>query len=168
MKRYMLGLMGLVLAGVSPLMAQGPAPGAPVVAVAPGGCCAAPGGCCTAPSGHCCARDYTCVPQQYTKKKVIVEYSSTCEPFCLCFFHGCQRRCDCESGHCEHPYSRHFLIKKVHTCEECATKCVPSQCGTGCCGATAGCCAAAGPATPAPVMAAPAQAMPMAPVQPTR
>jgi hypothetical protein len=152
MKKFLFSLIGLVLVGANTLFGQAPAP-----VIAPG----SPGGCC-------CPAQVTCVPEQYTKKITKVEYGKGCEPLCLCFFQGCRRRCDCGSGHCEHPYTRHYLIKKVHTCEECATHCVPSQCpacGTGqCCGVTV----ATPLIGPAPAMAAPGAVMPMAPAPPTR
>jgi hypothetical protein len=51
-------------------------------------------------------------------------------PFC----HGVFRHCGCDEGRCENSYTRHFLIKKVKTCQEEATRCVPAEtpaCGKG-------------------------------------
>jgi len=134
MKKFLSGLMALALVTGGLAQGQTPAPmvapGAPVVLVGPtGGACA---------DGRLfCGRDACCKPEQYMKKTTHVCYSSGCEPLCLCYFRGLFRQCDCESGHCERAYTRRYLIKKVHTSEECATHCVPSQaatCGSGCCG----------------------------------
>jgi len=156
MKRYLSGLIGFALVAGSLALAQAPAPmpagptGAPVVML-------------PADGGACCPGKTTCVPEKYMKKTTTVVYSSGCEPLCLCYFHGLFKKCDCESGHCERPYTRKYLVKKVHTSEECATKCVPSQgaaCEYGHCAAPMGC---AG--TTAPVMAPPSAVVP---VQPAR
>jgi len=148
MKKYVFALIGFAAAAGSPLLAQTAAPAVGGVAVV----MAAP------ECGACCPTRTTCVPERYMKKTTKVVYSSGCEPVCLCYFRGLSRNCGCESGHCEQPYTRHYLIKKNQTCEECATKCVPSQCPVcehGHCGVPVGCAAAVVPASPAPPMAAP-------------
>jgi hypothetical protein len=149
MKKYLFGLLGLALLAGNPLRAQTPkAP--PVVMVAP------EGGAC------CCPGATTCVPEQYMKKTTTWVFSSGCEPLCLCYYRGLLKGCDCASGRCEQPYTRRYLIKKAQVCEECATKCVPSQgaaCGGGgCCGSTVA------PALPAP----PVMMTPAAPGRATR
>jgi hypothetical protein len=146
LRHCILGLIGVALVGASPLWAQTPPAvqtGHPV-ATGPTGA-AAPG--CVCPETPCCVPSKTiCCPEGYVKKTTQFVYCSGCEPLCLCYFHNwCAGLCGscggCESGHCEHPYTRRFLIRKVRTCEECATKCVPvtvpvcdqGPCGPGCC-----------------------------------
>jgi hypothetical protein len=124
MRKNLFGLMALALLGGNSLLAQTAAPApmgtagayvaAPVVMVEPCGVA-------------CCPTKTVCVPEQYMKKTTKVVYSSGCEPLCLCYFHGFFKGCGCDSGHCERPYTRRYLIKKIETCEECATKCVPAQ-----------------------------------------
>jgi hypothetical protein len=170
MNRYLCGLIGLTLLGAGRVLAQAPAAVPPAAIGAPlpvtaqpapvanpvvvtgqpaGGCCnSAPAGCCT--TNNC--DTVTCVPEHYMKKTTTTCYSHGTEHLCLCYFPSCclRRSCDCESGHCEHPICRRYLIKKVHTCEQDAIKCVPSQapaCATGHCGAAAGCASAAPAAT---------------------
>jgi hypothetical protein len=188
MKAYFLPLIGLALLAGNSARGQAPVPppaplsagpaGAPVVMVMPAasGCCAGQTGCCASQTG-CCAGQTTCVPEQYTKKTTTFVYSSGCEPLCLCAFHCMFRKGDCcDSGHCEHPYTRRYLVKKAQVCEQCATRCVPSQascCTSGCCGATTGCGGSASPVMVAPAMTPPTpmpsgNVVPVVPVQPRR
>ena len=136
MKRFLLSLVGVALVSAAAtaqtpvLPTSGPGrvlldPPVPITGALGGG------------HGHgCCAQDrVTCVPEQYIKKTKNVTFSSGCEPLCLCYFHGFHHfRCGCENGHCEHPHTVRYLVKKVQTCETCATKCVPSTA----CGAVTG------------------------------
>jgi hypothetical protein len=149
MKRLLFGLLGFALLGQAPLFAQGPPPGpvvpgpATVIIAGPGEVIGDPAviGC----DGPGCRRhghhhsDYVCVPEHYVKETTKWVYCSDCEPLCLCyrsvchlFQHGCA---SCADGKCEHPYTRHFLIKKLRVCEQDAVKCVPQQpcCDGGAC-----------------------------------
>jgi hypothetical protein len=170
MKRYLSGLIGLALLGASPILAQAPtaappAAGAPVTVVGQpaSGCCTTPAACCTTAPAACCTTPQ-CVPEHYLKETKKVTYGSGTETFCTPYCHGCFQTCDCESGHCGHPMCRHYLTKKVQTCQTDAIKCVPSQapvCATGHCGAGSGCVSAA------PAMATPYAAMPQGTVATT-
>jgi hypothetical protein len=132
MKKYLAGLLGLALAAGAPLLGQSPAP----VPTGPGGVpVGAPMVICQDGAG-CVPTHTICVPEHYTKKTTKVVFSCGSEPLCLCYFHGlfAGHGCGCDSGHCERPYTRRYLIKKVRPCEEDATKCVPAQvpaCGRG-------------------------------------
>jgi hypothetical protein len=89
------------------------------------------------------------VPEHYCKETKKWVYSSCCEKFCLCYFPSLFHGCGCDSGHCEPPYSRRYLVKKPRVCKEDAVKCVlaPAGCAAG------PCCAPAPvyfPNTPAP------------------
>jgi hypothetical protein len=132
MKKYFLGLAGFALLGGAPLLGQGPPPippgpvGGPVVHGPDGGCA----------HGHCAPPTKTiCVPDHYIKKTDHWCYSSGCEPLCLCYYHGLFRHCGCgEHGHCEHPYTRRYQIKKLRVEESECTRCVPKEvpdCGHG-------------------------------------
>ncbi len=125
MKRFILGLMSFVALGASPLLAQTPTNVQTITHREVGlGC---EGGSCPAT---------VCVPECYNKVRKTTVFSSGCEPLCLSYFpfgklfgHG-----DCEGGHCEKPITRKYLMMKVVTCEQSATRCVPSQapgCATG-------------------------------------
>jgi len=150
MKHRFLGLIGLALLGGSPLLGQTPPPapsdpnpapdGVIVLNPAPGGVIVpnpAPGGIIVGapldcPEGpDCCPTRTICVPEHYTKKTDKVSYCCRSEPLCLCFYHGLHslfRGCECgHPGHCEHPYTRRYLVKKIRVCEEEAIKCVPKQ-----------------------------------------
>jgi hypothetical protein len=177
MKRLLFGLLGAAVLsatlGSTPALAQ-TAPGfTPPPAVLPGiptpvsptqrSGAGLEGICC----GHGARKDWTCVPEQYVKKTTKWVYNSSCEPLCLCYTHGFglfHKDCgSCESGNCEHPYMRHYLVKKPRVCEECAVKCVPQRagCHDGCC-ATDGCVA---PVPPAVIVhGTPLGAAPVAPL----
>jgi hypothetical protein len=119
MCKYLLGLIGFAALGGSPLLAQNPTSVEPIthreIVV----------GC----DGGNCART-VCVPECYTKTTKTTVYSSGCEPFCLCYPSGLGLfGRNCEGGNCKEPKTRRYLMKKVVTCEESATKCVPSQGG---------------------------------------
>jgi hypothetical protein len=137
MKKYLAGLLGLALAAGAPLLGQSPAPiptgpvGVPV-----GVPVGAPMMTCQDGAG-CVPTHTVCVPEHYVKKTTKVVFSCGSEPLCLCYFRGLfaghGHGCEC-SGHCEHPHTRRYLIKKVRTCEEDDIKCVPAQvpgCGRG-------------------------------------
>ena len=128
MKKFCIALIGLTLLEANSLLGQAPMP-------APGIPTAAPA--VVIQEGAPCGRPQTtCVPEHYLKKTTKVVYSKDSVPLCLCFFRGLFKGCGCESGHCEHPYTRHYLVKKTQTCETDAVKCVPSQasaCDHGCC-----------------------------------
>ena len=120
MKRYILGLIGFAVLGGSPLLAQTPTDVQTVTHhQAVQGCDAA----------GCPATRTACVPECYTKVKKTTVFSSGCEPLCLCYhpFGKLCHRGNCEGGHCEEPITRKYLMKRVVTCEESATKCVPTQ-----------------------------------------
>jgi hypothetical protein len=126
MKKYLMGLMVLALLGGNPLRAQTPAPVVIMESAGP----------------YCGPTHTTCVPEHYVKKTDKVVYSSTCEDACLCYSHGLFKGCGCDSGHCERPHMRKFLVKKIQTCEQDAVKCVPSQepvCAHGRCFAGSAC-----------------------------
>jgi hypothetical protein len=155
MKQYFLGLAGLALLG-GPLLAQGPPP--PPVPHGPP--CDVPGGAPVAvlperAGHHHHHPDYVCVPEHYTKKKDKWVYNCGSEPLCLCYFHGLFRHCHCgDSGHCERPYTRRYLVKKIRHCEEDDIKCVPQPaCAGGHCGAGPGPAGVTGHAAPPPVVA---------------
>jgi len=124
MKKYLFGLIGVALLGGNPLMGQTPSAvpngpgdvpvGAPVLADVPVGVA-------------CTPVKTTCVPEHYIKKITKVVYCSGCEPLCPGYFCGLFRHCGCDSGHCEHCYTRRYLVKKSKTCEENATRCVPAK-----------------------------------------
>jgi hypothetical protein len=119
-KRYILGLIGFAALGGSPLLAQTPTDVQTVThRQAVQGCDA----------GGCPATRTACVPECCTKVKKTTVFSSGCEPLCLCYFGASKlfHRENCEAGHCENPITRKYLMKRVVTCEESATKCVPTQ-----------------------------------------
>src|ERR1700730_10275840 len=123
MKKYLFGLLGLAVLAGNPVLGQTPAPGSAVLVNRP---------VMAAPCGPaCCPTQTTCVPEQYMKKTTTWVYSSGGEPLCLCYYRGLFKKCECESGKCEQPYTRRYLVKKAQTCEEFATKCVSSQ-GSAC------------------------------------
>ncbi len=127
MKKYLFGLLGFALLGGAPLLAQAPPPPAGVIIDG------APHGVCCE-GGSCTPTKTVCVPEHYVKKTVKREYNCTSEPICLCYFRGLFKGCDCDKGHCERPYTRRYLVLKIHRCEEDATKCVPQEvpaCGHG-------------------------------------
>jgi hypothetical protein len=137
MRQYVLGLIGLTLLGGIPVWGQTPTgvpQGTPVLPPGvPAGTPVVIGPDC----GGCCIPTKTvCVPECYTKKTTKVVYSSGCESRCLCYYRSLFRHCGCDSGHCERPITVRYLIKKVRTCEEEATKCVPAEvpgCASGHC-----------------------------------
>ena len=142
MKRYFLSVVGLALLGAAPAMAQQPivpanAPGSvifdsqlPLTGNSGGGGLFSGGGCCLFGHHNSCV---TCVPECYMKQKKVVTYGSVCDTLCLCYFHGgCCLHRSCDSGHCDRPHSVRYLTKKTTTCEEPATKCVPSCNAGGC------------------------------------
>jgi hypothetical protein len=117
MKEFVLGLIGLaMLGGVAALGQTPPA--------------ASPGTACGTGCGH---TKTVCVPECYIRTKTKVVYSSGSEPMCLAYFRGLFPLCRCtmcgcdDAGRCGPPYARRYLIKKVRTCDEYATKCVPIQ-----------------------------------------
>jgi hypothetical protein len=120
MKKYLLGFIGLALAGV-PVFAQPPRFGSP-----------APGGVTLCPpetgQAACANRAKTiCVPEPYIRQKTKVVYSSGSEPLCMPYFHGLAL-CGCDSsGRCGPPFTRRYLIKKIQSCPENATRCVPAE-----------------------------------------
>jgi hypothetical protein len=132
MKKYLHGLAGLALLGGAPLLAQTPVPiviqresrsgptAATEIEVGPHGPCG----------------NIVCVPEHYIKKTDNWCYSHIDLRVCLCHFHGLFGHCGCDDGHCEHPYCRRVMVKKLHV-EECErTRCVPqveSCCEHGCC-----------------------------------
>ena len=124
MKNYLLGLVGLVLLGSGPLLAQTPTavPYAPAPAAA-----AAPVVTCMPACAACVTTHAVCVPEHDVKKTTKAVYSCGCEPLCVGYVHGLFGRCGCDAGECGKPYTRHYLIKKVRTCEEDAVKCVPAE-----------------------------------------
>jgi hypothetical protein len=83
---------------------------------------------CPCPA-DCGPGNITCVPEHYCKETKKWTYNSGCEPFCLCFWPSLFGGCGCDSGHCEPPYHRHYLIKKLRICREDAIKCVPAPAG---------------------------------------
>jgi hypothetical protein len=136
-------------------MSAVPAPmAAPVVIVEGDG-----GACCAPNCGHA---KTVCVPEHYCQKTTKAVYSSVCEPVCLCFFPSLFGHCGCEDGHCEHPRTRKFLVKKIQTCEHDAIRCVPSEaaCEHGCCPAAGAYVVPGAPVMMAPAMAPPAGRMP--------
>ena len=125
MKKYLFGLIGVALLGGSPLLGQTPTP-------FPGGLGGVPAGTpafVAGPHGATCAPTKTiCVPEHYVKKTAKVVYTSGCEPFCLPYCSGeFFGHLGWVSGHCEHPRTRRYLIKKIQTKEEDAIKCVPAE-----------------------------------------
>jgi hypothetical protein len=144
MRDYLFGLIGLALLGGSPLLGQTPTviPNEPVAAIdataAPpttqqtppavaGAPVAGPVGL-VGPDGACCVATKTvCCPEHYTKKTTKTCYTCTSECICLCHFHGICGHCDCDEGHCGHPYYRKYLVKKIKPCEEDCIKCVPKE-----------------------------------------
>jgi hypothetical protein len=153
MRKYILGLFAVAVLGGSPALAQTQpslpvthgAPGAsgqtqssgPITQVAPSatGQTAAPvvhGGMLLDQACNYGPQTQTvCVPEQYMKKTTKTCYNSGCEPLCVCYWLSLCGCCGggggCDSGFCEHPYTRRYLIMKVRTCEECCTKCVPRE-----------------------------------------
>ncbi|HWT83495.1 MAG TPA: hypothetical protein VN648_32385, partial [Candidatus Methylomirabilis sp.] len=115
MKKYLFGLIGVALLGANPLLGQTPTP-------FPGGLGGVPAGTpalLAGPHGATCAPTKTaCVPEHYVKKTIKVVYSSGCEPLCLPYCAGLFGHHGCDSGHCEHPRTRCYLIKKIQTKEE--------------------------------------------------
>src|SRR5437660_1689244 len=120
MKKYLLALAGLALLGGTPLLAQSPVryigqtgvsgpTNAQEIQVGPGG-----------------AHDkIICVPEHYIKKTNHWCYGHIDLRVCQCYFHGLFGKCGCDDGHCEHPYCRRVMIKKLRV-EECErTRCVP-------------------------------------------
>jgi hypothetical protein len=113
MKRYLFGVIGLALLGGSPLWAQTPMAGHPVVIMEPSG-----GSCCSSGScGGCCQLEHYC------KTKDNVVYSCGSEPLCVVspkglFGHGC---CGCDH------YTRRYLIKKIQPCQRDALRCVATE-----------------------------------------
>jgi hypothetical protein len=125
MKTYLFCAIGLSLLTGSVALGQAPAP-----PIQPGS--VPPDVLVTVPDGAACAHPKTiCVPEHYTQETTKVVYSCGSEPLCVGYFHGLFRCKDCESGHCEHPYTRRYLIKKSKPCQEEATRCVPVE-GTSC------------------------------------
>jgi hypothetical protein len=61
------------------------------------------------------------------KKTAKVVYTCGSETLCLPYCTGLFGHFGCDSGHCEHPRTRRFLIKKIQTKEEDAIKCVPAE-----------------------------------------
>jgi len=117
LRTYILGLLGLALVGGNPVLGQSPAP---VPVGAPLGCGSGCGGCAPART--------VCVPEHYCKETKKWVYSSRCEPFCLCYFPTLWGGCGCgDSGSCEPPYTRRYLVKKPRICKADAVKCVPSE-----------------------------------------
>jgi hypothetical protein len=119
MYRYCLSFIAFAAVGGSPLLAQS-APDVQtithrqVIRECEGGSCPAT----------------VCVPECYTKVNKTTVYASGCEPLCVgCPSLGKLFGRDCEGGNCEAPRTRKYLMKKVVTCEESATKCVPSIAG---------------------------------------
>jgi hypothetical protein len=108
-KRYFLAVLGLALLGAAPAWGQAPA------ACCPPACCA-PG-------------ENVCVPEHYCKETKKWVYNCGHEEFCLCYFPSLFHRCGCESGHCEHPHHRRYLVKKPRVCKEDAVKCVLAPAG---------------------------------------
>jgi hypothetical protein len=143
MKRMLLGLLAAALIGSTPALAQPPVPPAPPLPPAPASLV-------TTDCGHGARKNYVCVPETYVRKTTRWVYSTVCEPICPAYYHGFglfHKDCGgCDSGHCEHPYMRKYLVKKPRICEEPAVGCVPQRaCGhDGCC-ATDGCIAPAAP-----------------------
>jgi hypothetical protein len=123
MKKYLFGSIVFALLGTDGFAQQTPAAvsnrdvapngGAPLVGCQDGGSCA--------------PTKTICVPECYTKKTKEPVYCCGCEPFCLCYFHCHFGHRNCDSGHCEHPYTRRYLLKKSSTCEEQCIKCVPRE-----------------------------------------
>ena len=114
MKKYLFGLIGVALLGGNPLLGQTPTP--------------CPGGLGGVPAGATCApTETTCVPEHYVKKTTKVVYTSGCEPLCLPYCSGLFGCLGCDSGHCGHPHTSRYLIKKIQTKEEDAIKCVPAE-----------------------------------------
>lgn len=124
MKKYLFGLIGVALLGANPLLGQTPTP-------FPGGLGGVPAGTpalLAGPHGATCApTKTTCVPEHYVKKTTKVVYSSGSEPLCLPYCAGLFGHLGCDSGHCGHPHTRRYLIKKIQTKEEDAIKCVPAE-----------------------------------------
>jgi hypothetical protein len=131
MKIYLFAGIGLALLGGNPLQAQPPQ----AVPQGSGGASSVTA-LATAPDGVACTPcAVTCVPEHYVKKTIKPAYSCGCEPLCVPLLRAfCGHSCgDC--NHCNQPITRRYLIKKVRTCEENATKCVPAQvpaCEPGC------------------------------------
>jgi len=122
MNKWLMGLIGLVLMGGNPVLGQSPA-----------------GGTSCHDGAACNCGEITCVPQHYIKKIPKTVYSSGSEPLCVPSCWGLFGHHGCDSVHCEHPYTRRYLLKKTYSCEEEAVKCVPS-CHSGACGSAAPCC----------------------------
>jgi hypothetical protein len=131
MKRILLG--GLLMAALAgTVLAQQP------IAQVPDGQPASTYTTATpATAGHhggssCCApANVICVPECYDREKKTPVYSSVCEPVCLshcgCHLFGLFGHCDsgCDGGQCDHPRTRHWLVKRycIEHCPE--TRCVP-------------------------------------------
>jgi hypothetical protein len=124
MKKCLFGLIGVALLGGNPLLGQTPTP-------YPGGLGGAPAGTpalLAGPHGATCAPTKpACVPEHYVKKTIKVVYTSGSEPLCLPYCAGLFAHFGCDSGHCGHPHTRRYLIKKIQTVEEDAIKCVPTE-----------------------------------------
>jgi len=150
MRKYILGLMTIALLGASPVLGQTPQTsyGNPSTFQAvPEHGPVTHGGAHVEPNCAGCQQTNTvCVPTNYVKKTTKFCYCSGCEPICLCYWRSLCGLCGgCEGGSCEAPYVRRFLIMKVRTCEECCTKCIPTEAPVGC---AAPCGSAAQPAAP--------------------
>ena len=124
MKKYLFGLIGVALLGGNPLLGQTPTP-------FPGGLGGVPAGTpalLAGPHGATCAPTKpACVPEHYVKKITKVVHTSGSEPLCLPYCAGLFGHLGCDSGHCGHPHTRRYLIKKIQTKEENAIKCVPAE-----------------------------------------
>jgi hypothetical protein len=72
-----------------------------------------------------------CQPVTETKKVATRVYTNSREDFCLprCSFLGglfCRSKCDdCKETKCGPVRTKKYLVVKIRTHEECATKCVP-------------------------------------------
>jgi hypothetical protein len=140
MKNSLLTLIGFTLLGSSPLLGQ------TTTVVMPAGAQTAPGAPVVIVGQDCAGCQHTkttCVPECATKPVKKVCYSSGCEPFCLCYFQGMFAKCGCDSGHCEKPRTKRYLIKKIRVVDEEFTKCVPVE--EPCCTTAAPCCTTAAP-----------------------
>jgi hypothetical protein len=123
MKKYLLGFIGLALA-VIPVFAQPPRLGSP----APGGVTLCPPEAAKTGCTDCAHTKSICVPEPYIRQKTKVVYSSGSEPLCMPYLHGFFGLCGCDaSGRCGPPFTRRYLIKKIQSCPENATRCVPVE-----------------------------------------
>jgi hypothetical protein len=124
MKKYLLGCIGLAFLGVNPLLGQTPR----ALPHGPAGVPADVAVQVPCPDGVACTPTKTiCVPECYVKKTTKPVYRCGCEPLCVPYYHfrDLLGHCGCDTNRCEPPFTRRYLIKKVKTCEENATKCVP-------------------------------------------